>query len=584
MAAGGPRKPGSSGNPRGGRPPARPAAAARPASAPPPPPPPATAGPAASKSGRSTGRFVLLGVLIGGLTVTGTILMGILYSRYRSTDEPGRLVTQNEAPLASSETVSNGTVPEPNGTAADTQDAAAPDAATAISDEPEPPPEQRQPTEPGETESAAEAETTDAAETADADPAEPPDEQPPPPAESSPLRDIRERERLLVLPAQGEDGPANGEIAKVFVASAEQCNLALVGAETVFGDDYEVQLKREDTAGNSSWSCIFTSTSGLTRSEKLAGTFTLSDDSLAFSWAPRLRDTSPGWRLRYCLLEVQAGSESETCILTERIACPNIEIDFTLRTQRVELPITAEALPPLELLQCEYTVEELGEHEIDGGPVFGIGEVATIQVLHPDLGDGAVIEFASAFEIGRRESALVLSSFVNSIKMQRQLDANIMERSPWQRKDLGGTRNKLQRMRNTTDKGLNREKPRKLVEAETFLSDTEQYHEKLLEEKEAAQRRINTKAGSDKLRRVKAELKAFESKRNAAQRVIDKQESTRAALQKNLELISEYETWCDELGYLMDELESGGQIQFRVFFEIEGQEIDVLQSAETADE
>lgn len=216
-------------------------------------------------------------------------------------------------------------------------------------------------------------------------PAEP--QAPPPPAEPGPLDDIRAKERLLVLPPPGAQSSAADpvELAKVLVDAPSECTLSVLGSDVVLGDGLAFVLECEDAEdGTRTWPVLLHAEARLGGAGQI-GTFELRNRSLTFAWKSMPSRSSKAARLRYCLLSVAAGGQSERCFLSEPVEIEPPKVKFSKRASRAEIPLDADCVPQVENLCLDLQPEGFPRHVIEPLRRLRPGETGTIRVFKLDV-------------------------------------------------------------------------------------------------------------------------------------------------------------------------------------------------------
>lgn len=211
------------------------------------------------------------------------------------------------------------------------------------------------------------------------------------PQTTSPFADIRKRDGVLVLPNLELDGlqekPA-AALAKVYVKTAADLKLQLLGTDVLADAAYNVGLRRDDATDASKWTVIQTkkerpSFALSSDSEREIALFELSGESLLFQWKCSKR---PAVRLASCLLKLTVDRKSVVCPLSKPVGFKPVAIEFPEQASQVALPIAAGVLPEPSLLRVDLRLDSFPDHQVQG-PLTGMrpGETSVIHFEGQDL-------------------------------------------------------------------------------------------------------------------------------------------------------------------------------------------------------
>jgi len=403
-------------------------------------------------------------------------------------------------------------------------------------------------------------------------PAAPPEE-PPPPAESGPLDDIRARDRFLVLPPLGAPGGAGEpvELAKVLVDTPSECTLSVLGSDIVLGDGLSFVLECEDAEdGTRTWHVLLDAEARLGGAGQI-GTFELRNRSLMFAWESTSSLSSKAARLRYCLLSVAAGGQSERCFLSEpeRIEPPKIE--FSKRASRVPIAFDVGSLPRVENLRLDLQPEGLPRHEIDPPTGWKPGETGTIRVfkLGPagrrseqlaevgeeteparQMANGSepLMEIEVEFEFGDKRSdrrGLCYRAFADAKTLEP--DGSFEDKRTLISSDRLGS----------WQKALSHDK-------RTMLSREKRLEKDVAQAQRAQLNRPVTPADQLEQARMQSVLALMSSEIRKTQQAI--------------RLFEAAEEKGNELKKLFESLEADGRLGFRIYVEIDGEQVEILRT------
>ena len=241
--------------------------------------------------------------------------------------------------------------------------------------------------------------------------------EPPPPVEPDhpPMFDLKERKGRLRLPARtggpnlsGTSGPSAGPLlAKVYAPMVSDCDLTLLGVEKAFGSALSgnIKLDRKDVSGVRSWAVIRMPIGALSGNPVTLGTFRLTGQDLSFHWNPTVPPSAKPDALRYCMLKVEVGGDSQVCRLSEPMEVPPIKFEklATGSAFKVDLPrMDASMLPDVESLSLQIKpVDFPGKVEQIPAEPIPPGKSQSIQILGKTDKEGALLELTVLFSFDK---------------------------------------------------------------------------------------------------------------------------------------------------------------------------------------
>lgn len=169
-----------------------------------------------------------------------------------------------------------------------------------------------------------------------------------------PLDDVRERGKRLVLPLPSAAEPM--DLAKIYVDSVEDCELDVVGEESVLKRAAFELAPEDPQEGLRTWSIKKVATAGLVRNEPV-GVFTLDGQKLSFEWDSLYQ----GAELRNCLLRIKAknssGADQVSCILRDPDRRPRLKMSFDSKAEKIEL-LGPDKLSDTTNIRFEFRLDE----------------------------------------------------------------------------------------------------------------------------------------------------------------------------------------------------------------------------------
>lgn len=185
-----------------------------------------------------------------------------------------------------------------------------------------------------------------------------PTEQPPAPVvEANAFDEIEQIGRRFNIPPFPSDPAHSGEwvrLTAVKVPSPADLSLTILGAETAFGKELQVEITRKSQpAAAAEWTVLVHSKADVSASQMPIGTFALDNGSLRFRWDPRASPSLFPGRLRYCLLRLEYKDQHVDVSLSAPVVSPPVQVTVKgtqfLRKDRRDVP----SLPPIDQLHFE---------------------------------------------------------------------------------------------------------------------------------------------------------------------------------------------------------------------------------------
>jgi hypothetical protein len=378
------------------------------------------------------------------------------------------------------------------------------------------------------------------------------------------LADLRKRALRLPLPRLARGLRAIGqdpvELAKIPVAAPADCELELVAEEVVFGSDAPVRFKEvPDVEGARRWDVEQVAANTFSGAP-VFGTFRWANQSLTFQWASGVTASSPAECLRYCLLEVRAGGESELCWLSEPKRVPAAALDLTAAEDRLEIEVHVPSAALAERLRVDLAPEGFAAHELDGGGGLSAGEMVTASfVPAPGAGLSAGSEYVDLeMRLLSEKGRLLLATqpFLTrneinernySVREQRRVfPLNDVLRASGEQET---TRRALERrLKETQDNGAPIDAALAVVAQKQQLGVL--------------------KGDGPRIKLLKAQRDRLRSQESAIRSAIE-------AVKRNDEIIKAAKP-------LYQDLQANGRIGYTVFVEVEGRRVELLKASGTA--
>ena len=219
---------------------------------------------------------------------------------------------------------------------------------------------------------------------------------PPTPERSKPgdpFRDVKRWLPLEEIPASPGGATTNQgplELAKVYVDSPADLELALTSTSEIFENELEFWLKSDDNDnedGSRNWSIGFDEKTGGPPKKRTLAKLNFQESSLTFAWE---RNSTTSYRkqavrLRYCLLEMKAGGKSVRCVLSHpREVEHPAKINFdSPRSLTVLLPVNEETPWKKERVVMDIRLEGFPANEFAQTEGLKFGKEKVIHVFDP---------------------------------------------------------------------------------------------------------------------------------------------------------------------------------------------------------
>jgi GTPase-associated protein 1 len=431
-------------------------------------------------------------------------------------------------------------------------------------------------------EPGGESTSTDATEAPSPEEATPKDDTPPP---KKPFEDILKRNRRLPLPKRVSrlgKSAESVELAKLFVDSAENCELTIIGSHKVLGGKNTfVTRPKNGSEELCSWDVHYKSDSP--GKPTPVGTFTLAGQALSFQWDGKASKAAEPGKLQYCLLEIKVGEERQKCILSDPSEAEPLTLHLALknRNRLAEIPIPSENIPYKEFLRLDLKLEGFPEHTLSNASDLKVGTWKEGE--EEEKGDFCTIKISDGEGDDRKENfleiRLELVYDAPSAKGEYALRPTVfMELLEWRRMDTSGSAR-------TVTKAALPKSEEKLIEITT---DSEETIPKAWSDRQLAtyKQEVSEQQGfveASKLKLDKAEAKEastlkditvgaltppYEANKNVLRNLEDRIETANRNRQR----------W-EKMPDLVDTIKNKGRVHFRVYAMIEGEEVDVMRSS-----
>jgi len=370
--------------------------------------------------------------------------------------------------------------------------------------------------------------------------------EPQPPKKQDPFEDIiKKHKRVLPLPELNRAGGGSSEpqeLAKLFVPPGVDCRLSVLGSDKVLDKGRSFQVNRKDAHGTRTWTVI-QKVKNVPVTQDI-GSFTLTDDSLKFQWDENAKYVTLAPKLQYCVLDIRVGEQSERCTLTKPKEVESAKLELFSKQPRVDLDLAPDTVPNLELLRLELQPQGFPKHN--------------------------------------QHQALAFETFLNIRKKiegfeqtgRQRLTRGVLDnhRKVWTEEKVAGLKAKLDKIQGriqeieriaqqhredaaTMKAEIHRRAPR-----EGAPQSTVEDHKRFVRET------------SDKIQQWSSEDAVRHTE------MLDLQETELPPVKEAFDKADGQLRWRQAVEKLVDELANKGDLQYRVYVEIEGQKVGLIQS------
>jgi hypothetical protein len=185
-----------------------------------------------------------------------------------------------------------------------------------------------------------------------------PTEQPPVSVvEVNAFDEIEQSGRRFNVPPFPSDPAHSGEwvrLAAVKVSSPADLSLTILGAETAFGKELQVGITRKSqTVAAPEWKVLAHSKADISASQMPIGAFVLDNGSLRFRWDPGASPNLFPGRLKYCLLRLEYKDQHVDVSLSGPVVNPLVGLNVKGTQFLRKDPRDAPSLPPTDQLHFE---------------------------------------------------------------------------------------------------------------------------------------------------------------------------------------------------------------------------------------
>jgi hypothetical protein len=403
--------------------------------------------------------------------------------------------------------------------------------------------------------------------------------------------DVKKRLKLVLPPRPGMGGLSAGAgggsplLAQVYVQSPAEVELKLVGKEAVFGSDAgKVVVEREDKGQASTWRVVKLPAGALGKKEEI-GSFKLESQKLTFAWNKLVQAGAKPDSLRHCLLEVGIGGEKRLCRLSAPIPKPGVSLaELQNGAQTVDLPeLDATALADGKSLKLEVVpvglpvpFEKLPKDEplaIDGEQRILIkgetSEAGPRIELH--------VRFAADPARSPRRGVLVAGKVTYRTSDLSEEEAMKTLGGPFDMKRITTGLREFNDKVSQFELNIKRQKSR--LDEHTKAAEREEKRLELMLKSLRGQLAV---ADGSLKEEAKRELESAQKQKAA----FDKQRAEKGAeLHDGLQAETEKQAQAkakvaqfESVGKLMTDAADKGKLEFRIYFEIDGQTVELYRS------
>jgi hypothetical protein len=371
-------------------------------------------------------------------------------------------------------------------------------------------------------------------------------------SKGDPLADLVARNRILTLPPHNLEGNKDEpqEIAKIGIDSSQQCELTLLGGDRVLGSSSRLELATTDGAdGSRLWTVIIRGNQSLGSNIPVA-TFCIINHALMFQWKKEGQINSADL-LRYCLLNIQTGSDKVCCFLNSPKLLESPKLSFLSPTSSISIPADRKEIPDLSALQVDLKIENYANYKITPSEAVKIGQTALIQFVDANgdvNADEPIVDLEAVLKADGK-CVLTYQAFVHPTDKQSTSKSN-----PHKERI---TRNWLTKQVKT----LKDQKARAAKDQKKYEMNVQMLSKKI----EEYSRTHDKDAQLEKM------------KKN-----LDQAQNDVLKIEDDLEKISNAEELTQRVEQVVEALDEHATISFHIYMEIAGEKVTIVQAKSSA--
>jgi hypothetical protein len=400
-----------------------------------------------------------------------------------------------------------------------------------------------------------------------------------------PFEDIVNNKRLkLILPARAGGGglsAASGgggspNLAQIFVQAPAEMDLQLLGKEALFGSDApKVVIERDDAGQARTWKVVKLPAGALGKKETI-GTFKLAGQQLTFAWNPSVQAGAKPDALRHCLLEISIGGEKRICRLSAPIQKDGIKLaDVQTSPLIVDLPeLDATSLAGTSSLKLDLAPVELPApyEKLPKDAPLPIDGEQRVLIKGGNNDEGPRVEYTVRFvaDPQRPQRRVIVVMGKGTFRPQEASEEDAMKGfgGPLDMKRISAGVKEYSDKVGRFELNLRRQK----TKLDEFTKDM-QRQEKTFDQQLKALRGLKEK--KDELEHVQKQKEAFEQQRDERKVILVDAYNAEVTGQNEAKGMA---TAFESLGKLMSDTAAKGRLEFRIFYEIDGEVVELYRS------
>jgi hypothetical protein len=327
-----------------------------------------------------------------------------------------------------------------------------------------------------------------------------------------------------------------------------ELTLSVVGVEVVLGDADKLVIVKKVENQETVWDLQIPSRQSVTGTLSL-GHFATSPEGLTFKWNRSASSQPSAFLFRYCLLKLEGGGQSATCVLSQPQVIAAQSIDLYGRQPRLEVPISTEKLPSKQSLRSE--IKFTGFHRTEQEPArqISVDESQLAKVFLEKAGhEEHHMEIETTFHVVK-SPVLSFHCFGFPDRLVKEIES--AEREDL-RKDAENRRAEVERK-----KQLEKNISAKMNEVKSCNHQCQS----LIQMESAAS--LNERA------QIEQRIDMIRQKKEEFENLVEQ-------FQDELKQIDALAKWRKQLAMRLNAWKTSGRIEARIFIEIDGRQIDII--------
>ncbi|MFC1757873.1 hypothetical protein ACFL2H_03775 [Planctomycetota bacterium] len=369
------------------------------------------------------------------------------------------------------------------------------------------------------------------------------------PDRRSPFEAIHQDERFLDLPPIENNLVAFTDVELAPLAAVPQeTELELLGMQEILGRDRFSLVNDSPDETTKTWSLMIETSGGFSRKYSLA-VFSIRNGRLYFRWTRDAARSSECRLLKYCMIRIQVKEDGETFFLSRPESVNPIDkIDLSRASSRIRIPIELEQCPDSELLKLQIVFDLPGVafHRLETLDPLSVNAPNLLTIFSgSDDNSQRLIDAELKFRTTRQmllDMRCYEYRIANGVEDRQAIDLKPRSKRSLPSRNIAKLLNDLQRTKFQTSESLQRIDQRFLAEQDVRRKQT----------LESTRKKLETKLASIDAERIKLEKSA----------------ATNQSTQQIREILAT--------------VRQSGEMHFRVFIDIEGNEVEIVKTRDFA--